>query len=86
MSLDRRHAAAGLFQQAQDRPPAGGFAAAGLADKTHGLSALNVEADTVHGFDIADGALEKAGFDREPLHQVPDLQNIITLHSGAQCE
>src|SRR6056297_161662 len=47
------HLAIGRFEQFQHGPRDGGFPAAGLADETHGLAGIDVEADVVDGLDVS---------------------------------
>ena len=72
----------GLFEQAQNCSAGSGFAAAGFADKTHGLAALDLEADAVHSADVADGLLKEAGLYREPLYKVLDLKQVFVFRVG----
>ena len=72
----------GLFEQTQDGSADGGLAAAGLADKTHGLAALYLEADTVNGANVADGLLKEAGLNREPFDKILDLEQIFVFRVG----
>ena len=45
----------------------------------HGRAAFNLEGDAIHGFDIANNMLNQAGFNREVLLKILDLQKIFTF-------
>ena len=78
----QQHFAGGLFQQAQDRAPAGGFAAAAFAHQAHGLPAPDFEGNPVHSLHVADCLLDDAGLDREPFYEVFDLKHVFAVRGG----
>ena len=73
----KQHLAAGLLPgQAQDGTARGGLAAAGLAHKTHGGAAPEVEGHAVHRLDIADGFGDHAALDGEVLFELVHHQDV----------
>ncbi len=58
------------LDEAEQQPPDRGLAAAGLADEPYGLAFVDVEADPVHGANVADARGEDAPADREELTDV----------------
>ena len=74
--------AGGLFLQTKDRSAGGGLAAAGFAHEAEGLAALDLEADAVHGFDVAHRTLDKARLNGEPLYEVLDLKQVLVICGG----
>ena len=66
-------AAVGL-DQAQDRAPAGGLAAAGFADEGEGLAGGDGEADVLDGVHVGDAPAQHAAADGEAGAEVFDLQ------------
>ena len=67
--------ARGRLDQAEDRAPDGGLAAAGFADQRQCLAGADRKADAVNRVDVASGAAQQAFFDREVLLEVLDLEN-----------
>ena len=61
----------------KDRSAAGRLAASGLADQTHRLTALDREGDSVDRADLTDRVLEETRFDREPLYEIPDFEEVF---------
>ena len=75
--------AVGLVLQAQDGSADGGLAAAGLADKAHGGTALDLKRCAVDSLDVADGHLEEARLDGEILFQILDNQQVLRVFFSA---
>ena len=68
--------------QPQQRPAGGGLAAAGLAHQRQRFAGPEVEADPLHGVDLAGDAIEQAAAQREAGHQIPHLQHRFPGHHG----
>ena len=70
--------------EAEDRPPDGRLAAAGLADEAERLPAPDLERDVVDGADVADVAVEQdAALDREVDLQPVDLDERRAVRAHA---
>ena len=66
--------AVGRLDQAQHAAPRGRLAAAGFADETEGLAAVDRERYAVDGIDRADLARQQAAEDREMFLQAADAE------------
>ena len=71
---------AGFFAgKAQDCTAGGGFAAAGFADQTHGMAALEVEGNAIDSLDMTHGLGHQAALDGEVFFKLVDHQNILII-------
>jgi hypothetical protein len=78
------HRAGGRAVQLQDRPTGGGLATARLANQAQGLTALDIEADTIHRAHRAHLALDHAPVNGEMHHQIIYMeQGVVVGFDGA---
>ena len=75
----------GRLDELDQRPGERRLATAGLTDEAERLPRLDREIDAVDGMDLADGALQEAGADREVLDEPFDLEDLLA-HEGHRAD